>query len=76
MAHSLVQEMTMVTDVTNLEEAEALVSHMKDMVQDEGEDPAGILEEMGIRPLAVWIAELDGSDDNLDLEQDSDLEYD
>jgi hypothetical protein len=70
MAHSLAQEMTMIIDVSNLEEAEQQVQDMQHQVQNLGMDPAFVLESAGIEPKAVWINEL------LDLEQDSDLEYD
>lgn len=76
MKHSLVQEMTMVTEYTTLESAEEVLSHLKDLVRDEGKDPYEILEELGIQTRLGYIQELTGEDELLDLEQDSDLEYD
>jgi hypothetical protein len=68
MAHSLVQEMTMLTQFDSIERAEEELSRLKDLVQDEGADPIIILDEMGIRPLDTWIAELKGYDDLLDAD--------
>jgi hypothetical protein len=73
MAHSLVQEMTMLTQFDSIERAEEELSRLKDLVIDEGADPIIILDEMGIRPLDTWIAELKGYNDLLDMEQEADL---
>lgn len=70
MTHSLAQEMTQITDFTNIEDAESEVQDMQHQVQNLGMDPAFVLEAAGIEPKACWINEL------LDLEQDGDLEYD
>lgn len=60
--HSLAQEMTMVTEFTDITEAEAKVWEMKDAVL-EGEDPVTLLNEVGVDPRTQWINELEGVDE-------------
>jgi len=61
---SLAQEMTQITDFTNIDDAESEVHDMQHMVQTLNMDPAFVLESYGIEAKACWIRELQGEDED------------
>lgn len=61
MSHSIAQELTMVSDFTDVEDAENKVSEMCDRVAN-GEDAADVLNDEGLEACQAWIDELEGND--------------
>lgn len=60
--HSLAQELTMLTEHTSIEAAEACIDAMRAKVEA-GDDPETVLDAEGIAPRQQWLNELTGADE-------------